>query len=220
MFKFAPQKRCFMEIGEKKLQIMEAAEALFADKGFNGTSVRDIAESAGVNLAMISYYFGSKDKLLEAIFEFRGESTKLVLEDIAKKSSLSSMEKVNLMIEHYIQKVSQQRYFHRIMVREQALTTKGAIADLILKLKRQNYQVVNQLLIDGQKNGEFRKDIDMSLLMTTMMGTVNHFFTSQHYYRVMNNMEDVPEEEFQKHLKKKITQYLKFLFKTILSNEL
>ncbi|MFT3980704.1 MAG: TetR family transcriptional regulator [Ferruginibacter sp.] len=208
-----------MEISEKKLQIMEVAEALFADKGFNGTSVRDIAEKAGVNLAMISYYFGSKDKLLEAIFEYRGEKTKLVLENIASKSDLPSLEKVNLMIDHYISKIAQQKCFHRIMVREQALTTKGTIADLILKMKLQNYAVVHGLLTDGQKSGEFRKDIDLSLLMTTMMGTANHLFTSQHYYRLMNNMEDMPEEEFQAHLKKKLTKHLKFLFKTILSNE-
>ena len=43
-----------MEYNEKQIQIMEAAEELFAEQGFAGTSVRDIAEKAGVNLAMIS----------------------------------------------------------------------------------------------------------------------------------------------------------------------
>ncbi|HNO01068.1 MAG TPA: TetR family transcriptional regulator, partial [Chitinophagaceae bacterium] len=43
---------------------MKKAEKLFAEKGYNGTSVRDIAEKAGINLAMVSYYFGSKEKLL------------------------------------------------------------------------------------------------------------------------------------------------------------
>jgi len=51
---------------EKQLGILLVAERLFADKGFHGTSVRDIAQEADVNIAMISYYFGSKDKLLEA----------------------------------------------------------------------------------------------------------------------------------------------------------
>ena len=44
-----------MEYSEKQWQIMESAEQLFAEQGFNGTSVRDIAEKANVNLAMISY---------------------------------------------------------------------------------------------------------------------------------------------------------------------
>ncbi|HNP53387.1 MAG TPA: TetR family transcriptional regulator [Ferruginibacter sp.] len=50
-------------MSDKRQHIIENAEILFADKGFEGTSVRDIAKQAGVNLAMISYYFGSKEKL-------------------------------------------------------------------------------------------------------------------------------------------------------------
>ena len=60
-----------MKSNDKQIQIIETAEKLFADKGFSGTSVRDIADEADVNLAMISYYFGSKEKLLEALFTHR-----------------------------------------------------------------------------------------------------------------------------------------------------
>jgi len=60
-----------MNYSEKQLQIIGTAERLFSTKGFDGTSVRDIADEAGVNIAMISYYFGSKEKLMEALFERR-----------------------------------------------------------------------------------------------------------------------------------------------------
>ena len=55
----------------KQIQILEVAETLFAEKGFDATSTRDIAKSAGVNVSMISYYFGSKEKLFEEIFKVR-----------------------------------------------------------------------------------------------------------------------------------------------------
>lgn len=209
-----------MEYGEKQIQIMEVAEALFAEKGFNGTSVRDIADKAGVNLAMISYYFGSKDKLLEAIFERRGETTKLILEDLVSKADVTSMDKMNLLIDHYLQKISSQQCFHRLMVREQSVNSSGPIADMIMKLKRQNLEVVKKLISEGQKKGEFRKNIDTPLLMITMLGTANQLITSQHYYKQLNNLQDMPEAEFQKHLLKKLAQHLKFLFKTILTNEI
>ena len=48
-------------------KIFLAAEKLFAEKGFAATSTRDIAKNAGVNVSMISYYFGSKEKLFEEI---------------------------------------------------------------------------------------------------------------------------------------------------------
>src|SRR5882672_10000891 len=106
-----------MEYNDKQVQIMETAETLFAEKGFNGTSVRDIAEKAHVNLAMISYYFGSKDKLLEALFSYRGEYLKLKLETMLEDESVNSLEKMNTVIDHYVEKVMKQQCFSRIMVR-------------------------------------------------------------------------------------------------------
>jgi AcrR family transcriptional regulator len=50
-------------------RILQAAERLFAEKGFDATSVGSIARAAGVNKALIYYYFESKDALLAALFE-------------------------------------------------------------------------------------------------------------------------------------------------------
>src|SRR5678810_1116354 len=101
-----------MCIRDKQVQIMETAEVLFAEKGFNGTSVRDIAEKAHVNLAMISYYFGSKDKLLEALFDYRGEHIKLKLESMVEDKTLGSFEKLDLLIDHYIEKIMNLSLIH------------------------------------------------------------------------------------------------------------
>lgn len=49
--------------------ILGAAQALFAQNGFAGTSTRSIAEGAGVNLAMIHYYFGNKEQLYRRVVE-------------------------------------------------------------------------------------------------------------------------------------------------------
>src|SRR4051794_41513429 len=52
--------------------ILDAAELLFAEKGYVSTSTRDIAERADVRQSMISYHFQSKDALFEAVFKRRG----------------------------------------------------------------------------------------------------------------------------------------------------
>jgi len=52
-------------------KILDAAEILFAEKGFSTTSVREITRKAGVNLAALNYYFGSKAGLIEAVFKRR-----------------------------------------------------------------------------------------------------------------------------------------------------
>src|SRR5437667_4603304 len=103
---------------EKQIQIMEAAEELFANKGFDGTSVRDIASEAGVNLAMISYYFGSKEKLMVALFDCRMGDFKLRMESILQNETMSPMEKICQVIDHYVEKIMNRQFFHKIMARE------------------------------------------------------------------------------------------------------
>jgi AcrR family transcriptional regulator len=50
-----------------KDKILDAAENFFADKGFNGTSLREITSQAEVNLAAVNYHFGSKKELIKAV---------------------------------------------------------------------------------------------------------------------------------------------------------
>lgn len=59
------------KISEKlttKERILEEAERLFAEKGLDGTSMRDITDAAGVNLASVNYHFGSKEGLIAEVF--------------------------------------------------------------------------------------------------------------------------------------------------------
>ncbi|UGB39651.1 TetR/AcrR family transcriptional regulator [Frateuria soli] len=54
-----------------KERILAAAEVLFAQRGFDGASLRQLTAAAGVNLAAVNYHFGSKDKLVEEVFRRR-----------------------------------------------------------------------------------------------------------------------------------------------------
>ncbi|RZL05297.1 MAG: TetR/AcrR family transcriptional regulator, partial [Pedobacter sp.] len=48
------------EKADKRVNILEAAEKLFSELGYEGASTRQIAKEAGANMSMINYYFGSK----------------------------------------------------------------------------------------------------------------------------------------------------------------
>ena len=56
---------------DTKEEILNAAEVLFARAGYHASSMRAITESAGVNLALVNYHFGSKEALLEAVIARR-----------------------------------------------------------------------------------------------------------------------------------------------------
>jgi AcrR family transcriptional regulator len=55
--------------GGRRAAILQAAERLFAQYGYHGVTIRQIAEQAGVPLALVGYYFGPKHDLFHAIFE-------------------------------------------------------------------------------------------------------------------------------------------------------
>src|SRR5579859_3339176 len=83
-------------------KIKEAARKLFTQKGFAATRTRDIAEEAGINLALLNYYFRSKQKLFDLIMmeNFRqfigGMSANFVDE------SLSMEERIGKVVNAYI----------------------------------------------------------------------------------------------------------------------
>lgn len=220
LFNFALSK-CFltMELNEKQIQIIETAERLFAERGFDGTSVRDIADEAGVNVAMISYYFGSKEKMMEALFELRVGSVKIRVESLIKDQSLSPLEKVNMLIDEHIDRVMQKQCFHKIMMGVVATNKNPAILKAANSVKIRNAEVVTELIKDGQKKGVFKKKIDVILMMNTMVGTVSQTMMSQTYYREFNKQQDMPDEEFEVLLKRRLSIHIKTLFKAILTNE-
>ena len=161
-----------MEYNDKQIAIIDIAEKLFSVKGFDGTSVREIAHDAGVNVAMISYYFGSKEKLMEAVFEHKSNKMRLKVETLVQNDSIAPLQKINTLIDDYVDKFIEQKNLHIIMMREQLTENSTMVADMILELKKRNLDSVKLLIHDGQKKGVFKKNIDVSLMMATMIGTV------------------------------------------------
>lgn len=207
-----------MGFSEKQIQIINTAEKLFSCKGFDGTSVRDIAEEAGVNIAMISYYFGSKEKLMQALFKARTDHIKLKVESLLKDDSLSPLEKMYVLADDYIERISQKQQFHKIMVYEQMLEKNTVITEMLSELKKENTEYITKLIKDGQKKGVFKKDIDIVMLMNTLIGTVSQTFLNKNNYKVYYNLQ-LTDEALQERLRKKLSNHIKTIFKALLSYE-
>jgi AcrR family transcriptional regulator len=87
-----------------KQKVVDTASSLFYQKGFHGTSVRDIAERAMVNVSLISYYFKSKQGLLEfAVTNYYDVYIDMMEKTIQANKSLSDIEKCSLLITKILQ---------------------------------------------------------------------------------------------------------------------
>ena len=127
-----------MTYNDKQVHILETAEKLFSAKGFDGTSVRDIAEEAGINIAMISYYFGSKEKLMQAIFESRTGQLTEKIESLLSNESLTPLEKLNVVVDDYVERIVSKERFYKLMICEQMMEKNVVINDLLFSLKKKN----------------------------------------------------------------------------------
>jgi len=208
-----------MEPRDKKTHILEAAEGIIAAKGYEAATVRDIADAAGVNLAMISYYFGSKEGLMEELFHERMENMKLRLELLIKDKQLSPFEKVETLLEEYVKKVVDKQSFYKIMLCEQVMKKNEVIVRLIRELKLSYASLFTELIKEGQKKKVFKKNIDVIMALTIMTGAVTQLVVNKEYYTDFNELHRLDESALNKLLSEKLNHHLKAIFKTILGYE-
>jgi AcrR family transcriptional regulator len=83
-------------------KIKEAAVKVFTKKGYGNARTRDIAEEAGINLALLNYYFRSKEKLFNLVMAERIDKLFGVLRPVLNDSGTSLEEKLETIAENYI----------------------------------------------------------------------------------------------------------------------
>lgn len=94
-------------VSEEKLEnteekIRQAAKKVFTAKGFSATRTRDIAEEAGINLALLNYYFRSKEKLFDLIMLESMRDFMSGLKPMLNQESLPLEQKIELLVGNYI----------------------------------------------------------------------------------------------------------------------
>ncbi|MFT3825954.1 MAG: TetR family transcriptional regulator [Chitinophagaceae bacterium] len=197
---------------DKKEQILAAAEQLFAEKGFDGTSVRDIAHEANVNLAMISYYFGSKEKLLESLIEQRFRTSIGVLEELSNDQSLTPWDKIDRLIDYYVERIVTSRRFHNIMNQEYNTDRSSDIKELITRIKLQNLERIKKIILDGQNQKIFRK-VDVELTLGTIMGTIAQVTSLRKLYCNLLQIDTTDEDSYREQVIPRLKTHLRQLMR-------
>jgi AcrR family transcriptional regulator len=163
---------------DKKEHIINNAVELFAEKGFEGTSIRDLAARAEVNVAMVNYYFGSKEKLFEAMVQHKAAYLKGIIEELSKDNSITEIEKLDRIVESYVNKMFSNRLFHRVIHQELMLHQRESLQDSIINIVSPNAVAIKSIIEAGIKKGTFRK-VDASLLIASIFGTFNQVLLSK-----------------------------------------
>lgn len=182
-------------MSDKKNAILDVAEELFAKHGFEGTTTRAISDTAEVNIAMLSYYFGSKEKLLQACLDrYAGQIHELV-ERIRQEEPdpLKRMRKWN---EAYIDFAFNNPRPVIISARERSLLNdRPDIMENVEKAVTQITQYVYDTIEEGKKSGTFR-DVDTFLTIHTLSKTIEALIAEHSWVKKTFDLEVGNTDEF------------------------
>lgn len=204
------------EFNDKQIQILEVAETLFAENGFDGTSIRDISKEAKINIAMVSYYFGSKERLLEALVLQKTAGLKLQLENLLAEN-LEPIAKVNKLVAFYVDRIDRSRGIYRILHFE--LSSKKNILNLqsFSDIKKMNLKSLEIIIKEGQSKGVFRNDVIIPLITPTILGTYFHFYMNKPFFEELLNLKT--EASFNHYIKNDLTKHIQQTIKALLIYE-
>lgn len=192
---------------DKRDYILDVAERLFAEQGFEAISVREISKAADINIAMVSYYFGSKEKLYEEVI-----NRKLISSDTLAKfveQHTSSLDKLFAMVDLYIEKFFERRLFQNIIFREMAMNQRTVMAEKIAAQVHKNFSLAYDIIQTGINNKEFKK-VDIELTVMSIIGIVRMYTTSGTMACKILKVDD-ESEAFGKKQKDRLRKHLRQL---------
>ena len=152
-------------------EIFNQATRLFAERGYAGTSIQDIADAVGLTRPALYYYFKGKDDLLERLV---AEVTVVAAADIAKiarRNELSATQRVREIVRFLTRHQGEQGERFRLLLRSEA-DLPDTIADSYDKNRRAVLRTLTEVIEQGVAHGEFRPIIP-TIAALGMLGTVN-----------------------------------------------
>jgi AcrR family transcriptional regulator len=203
---------------DKKDHILDVAERVFSDLGFDGASTRMISGEAGVNMAMLNYYFGSKEGLFLAIFERKISSFQTLLQNIGNDESMTSWDKLAKCVDNYVERIIVNNCFQKLINRELTMNKRWELTDKITEILMVNVVEIKKILDEGIKNKSFAKDIDAQLVIATIFGTKNYIVNTPHLSSLILGHDVRDEKYLEEKIKPRVKTYMKRLLKSYLMN--
>jgi len=158
--------------------ILAAGVRLFAEQGFDGVSMRGVAEAAGVSKANIYHHFSSKEALYLAILKASAAETAMLVENLEDDEG-GFDERLKEFARAYQHHLIDRHLSSRLLLRE-ALSgdeQKGKIiADQVVG---NVFRRVIAILRAGQESGVLREDLDPALCAFMLFGSNVFFFQAQ-----------------------------------------
>lgn len=159
-------------------RLLAAATRLFAERGYEGTSVQEIVTAAGVTKGAMYHYFGSKDDLLYEVYArvLRMQTEHLVEitgrdAPVAERVHTAAVDVIVTSIDNMDDTVIFFRSIHQLEENKQRT---------VRSERRKYHEIFRGMIEQGQEEGVFRTDVPADLVVDYYFGSVHHLSTWYH----------------------------------------
>lgn len=181
----------------RREEIIELSAKLFREKGYDKTSVNEIADEAGFSKPALYYYFKEKREILWEICN-KARSKALMEARKISNQKLPPKEKMQLMLLTHTTLLSQDIYLWSVFFNEETSLPEEKQA-IIHKYRREYEKIFEEIYADGIKSGHFR-DLSPKLVIRIILGSINWIYKwydptkyttpqeiFEHYYTILAN---------------------------------
>ncbi len=194
--------------------ILKAAKEIFIKKGFDGTTMKDIAGKAGINKSLLHYYYRSKENLFRKVL---GEAFKQFIPVVNKTmmTDISFFEKIEIFVETYIDMITENPYIPGFVLQELNRNPKG-ITELIENfrgyIKNNALELINEQ-IQKEVNAGIINPVKPQHLITNLIALLIFPFVARPILQTIIFNNDV--ELYNMFLKERKKEVVKFIINSI-----
>src|ERR1700677_375015 len=174
----------------RREEIVEVAAHVFSDRGFEAATLRDVAAAMGTDRALLYYYFGSKEELLQEIVR-QALGRDIATAQAVKRSRASTKDKIAALIEAMVKGYDANYPHMHVYIEDLGRISRqdSEWSTDVIARTREYESIVHSILTKGQRDGTLRKDLPVELSALALFGMVNWM---HRWYRP--NIKWSPEE--------------------------
>ncbi len=156
-------------------RLVLAAQALFAEKGFAGTSVQDVVDRAGVTKGAMYHYFAAKEDLLHEIY---GRVLRMQMErlEAVVADDAPVQERLWTAAADVVATTTESLDGSVVFFRSMHLLSEARRLE-VRRERRRYHETFRSMVVEGQGSGVFRRDVDADLAVDYFFGSVHHLST-------------------------------------------
>lgn len=170
-----------------QVKIKEAAKKIFLEKGFGSTTTRDIAECADTNIALVNYYFGSKERLFHEVFKESFGETFLPVARILN-DDLPLEAKIYKFVDHMTELLKRDPLLPMFVLSEMRSDT-SKVCEMMTEMQQTEVNYFQKQLEEEAAKGNIRKT-DFTQVEISLMSMVIFPFISMNMLKMKKNLSN------------------------------